>query len=146
MANYRVRKFSGDVSKWIGAVETGLNDTVEIFGGKVQTALVEASPVDTGRYRGNWQVTANQPPMHALNNYDKQGGKTISEGKRALHAMLANGAAVRSIYFSNMLIYANSLEYGHSKQAPAGVAGIISIRLSSYMTEAIKEARLKNAL
>ena len=146
MANYQIRQFNESIDKWVYSVENGLADCIEIFAGKVQTALVKGSPVDTGRFRGNWQVTANKPPMHALNQYDKDGSKTIAEGKRAIRAIMRGGGAVRSIHFSNMLIYANALEYGHSKQAPAGVVGIVAIRLRSFMAEAIKESRAKNAL
>lgn len=146
MANYSIREFQGKIDKWIEAAGDGIVDCVEIFGGKVQKALVEGSPVDTGRFRGNWQVTANAPPLYALNQYDREGGRTIAEGKRAIHAILHGGGAVRSIHFSNMLIYANALEYGHSKQAPAGVVGIVAIRLRTFMAEAIKESRAKNAL
>lgn len=146
MANYQIRQFNESVDAWINAVENGLEDVIEIFGGKVQEALVKASPVDTGRFRGNWQVTANRPPLYALNNYDRDGSDTIAEGKRALYAIMRGGGAVRSIYFSNMLIYANALEYGHSKQAPAGVVGIVATRLRSFMAQAIRESRAKNAL
>ena len=146
MANYKIRQFNESVDAWINAVENGLNDVIEIFGGKVQEALVKASPVDTGRFRGNWQVTANRPPLYALNNYDRDGSDTIAEGKRSLYAIMRGGGAVRSIYFSNMLIYANALEYGHSKQAPAGVVGIVAARLRSFMAQAIRESRAKNAL
>lgn len=146
MANYQIRQFNESVDAWINAVENGLEDVIEIFGGKVQEALVKASPVDTGRFRGNWQVTANRPPLYALNNYDRDGSDTIAEGKRALYAIMRGGGAVRSIYFSNMLIYANALEYGHSKQAPAGVVGIVAARLRSFMAQAIRESRAKNAL
>lgn len=146
MANYQIRQFNESVDAWINAVENGLDDVIEIFGGKVQEALVKASPVDTGRFRGNWQITANKPPLYALNNYDRDGADTIAEGKRALYAIMRGGGAVRSIYFSNMLIYANALEYGHSKQAPAGVVGIVAARLRSFMAQAIRESRAKNAL
>ena len=146
MANYQIRQFNESVDAWINAVENGLEDVIEIFGGKVQEALVKASPVDTGRFRGNWQITANKPPLYALNNYDRDGADTIAEGKRALYAIMRGGGAVRSIYFSNMLIYANALEYGHSKQAPAGVVGIVAARLRSFMAQAIRESRAKNAL
>ena len=146
MANYQIRQFNESVDAWINAVENGLEDVIEIFGGKVQEALVKASPVDTGRFRGNWQVTANRPPLYALNNYDRDGSDTIAEGKRALHAIMRGGGGVRSIHFSNMLIYANALEYGHSKQAPAGVVGIVAARLRSFMAQAIRESRAKNAL
>lgn len=146
MANYKIREFHGSIDKWINAAGDGLVDCVEIFAGKVQTALVNGSPVDTGRFKGNWQVTANKPALHSLNQYDKDGGKTIAEGKRAIYAIMRGGGAVRSIHFSNMLIYANALEYGHSKQAPAGVVGIVAVRLRSFMAEAIKESRAKHAL
>lgn len=146
MANYSIREFHGDVDAWIARVESGLNDVVQLFGEKVHGALVDLAPVDTGRFRANMQITANRPPMYALNEYDQGGDKTKSEGRRVLYALLHGGGAVKSIYFSNMLIYANALEYGHSKQAPAGVFGIVAIRLRSYMAEAIKEARRKNAL
>lgn len=146
MAEYKIREFHESVSDWIDSVENGLTDCIEIFGAKVQTALVNGSPVDTGRFKGNWQVTANKPALHSINNYDREGSKTIAEGKRAIYAMMRGGGAVRSIWFSNMLIYANALEYGHSKQAPAGVMGIVAIRLRSFMADAIKESRAKNAL
>lgn len=147
MANdYVIREFHGNIDRWIAAVDTGIKDCVELFAEKVHADLVNRSPVDTGRYKANWQVTANKPPLYALNQYDKHGERTIAEGKRAIYAIMRGGGAVRSIYFSNMLIYANALEYGHSKQAPSGVIGIVAVRLRSYMAAAIKESRLKNAL
>lgn len=146
MADYSIREFHGDVNKWIEQVENGLNDVIQIFGEKVHGALVDIAPVDTGRFKANMQITANKPPLYALNQYDRDGEKIKAEGRRALYALLHGGGAIKSIYFSNMLIYANALEYGHSKQAPVGVFGIVAIRLRSYMAEAIREARKKNAL
>lgn len=146
MSEYKIRQFHASIDKWIDAVESGVLDVVEIFGGKVQEALVNGSPVDTGRFKGNWQITANAPPMYAVNEYDRDGGETIARGKRALTSLLRGGGGVRSIHFSNMLIYANALEYGHSKQAPSGVVGIVEARLKSFMIQAIRESRSKNAL
>ncbi|AKJ74000.1 tail completion or Neck1 protein [Salmonella phage 36] len=143
MADYSIREFHGNVDKWIEQVESGLNDVIQIFGEKVHGALVDIAPVDTGRFKANMQITANKPPLYALNQYDPDGEKTKAEGRRTLYALLHGGGAIKSIYFSNMLIYANALEYGHSKQAPAGVFGIVAIRLRSYMAEAIREARKK---
>ena len=144
--NYKIREFHGDISRWIDSVSSGLVDCVEMFATNVHEDLVKRSPVYTGRYKANWQVTANKPPLYALNQYDRDGSKTIAEGKRAIYAIMRGGGAVRSIYFSNMLIYANALEYGHSKQAPSGVLGIVAVKLRSYMTKAIKDSRAKNAL
>lgn len=146
MANYTIRQFHGSIDAWIKAAGNTVEDAVEIMLKDVHRALVHGSPVDTGRFRGNWQVTFNAPAMHSLNVYDRQGGKTIAAGDAKINGMFRNGAAITSVHFSNMLIYANALEYGHSKQAPAGVVGIVAIRLRSFMADGIRQARLKNAL
>lgn len=147
MANYIVRKFQGDIEKWIKQVKSGLDDVIREFVKAVHADLVKGSPVDTGRFRANWQITYNHIPMYALNEYDKSGNATIAAGIRTANSLpLGRGGAVTTIYFSNMLIYANALEYGHSQQAPAGVLGLVAIRLRSYMAEAIIESRNKNGL
>lgn len=147
MANYIVRKFQGDIDKWIKQVKSGLDDVIREFVKAVHADLVKGSPVDTGRFRANWQITYNHIPMYALNEYDKSGSKTIASGIRTANVLpLGRGGAVTTIYFSNMLIYANALEYGHSQQAPAGVLGLVAIRLRSYISEAIIESRNKNGL
>lgn len=147
MANYQIRTFSGEIDKWIKAAERGLEDIVRDFVKSVHADLVRGSPVDTGRFRANWQITYNAVPLYALNEYDKEGSKTIAAGVRVANALpLGRGGAVTTIYFSNMLIYANALEYGHSRQAPAGVLGIVAVKLRTYMAQAIKDSRAKNGL
>ena len=134
MANYQIRRFQGEIDAWIKAAESTLEHAIEIFVRDVHSALVSRSPVDTGRFKGNWQITFNEIPNHALNRYDKTGGVVRSEEQAKTH-------------FSNMLIYANALEYGHSQQAPSGVVGLVALRLRSYMADAIKQARRQqNAL
>lgn len=146
MANYSINEFRANVNKWIATVDSGLNEMVQIMLKQIHHDLVMGSPVDTGRFRGNWQVTFNRIPLNSLNRYDKEGNATIADGNAQIETMLKRGAAVTTVYFSNMLIYANSLEYGHSKQAPAGVVGIVALRLRSYFTNAVKKSRNNNAL
>lgn len=142
MANYQVRRFNGEISKWIKATQGGLEEVIREFVKSVHADLVMRSPVDTGRFRANWQITYNHIPLYALNEYDKSGSKTIAGGRRVADALpLGRGGAVTTIYFSNMLIYANALEYGHSQQAPAGVLGLVAIRLRSHMSQAIMKSR-----
>lgn len=144
--HWRVRQFSGDIDDWIEAAIDGLEDVVEQFVVEVQTDLVNRSPVDTGRFKANWQVTANEVPGYALNEYDKAGADTINMARRFASGMFRRGAAVRSIHFSNMLIYANALEYGHSMQAPQGVMSIVSLRLGQHMRTAIQKVRAQRGL
>lgn len=147
MANYQIRRFQGEIDAWIKAAESTLEHAIEIFVRDVHSALVSRSPVDTGRFKGNWQITFNEIPNHALNRYDKTGGVVRGEEQAKTYGMFSRGGAITSVHFSNMLIYANALEYGHSQQAPIGVVGLVALRLRSYMADAIKQARRRqNAL
>lgn len=142
MANYTIRKFTADIDEWIEAAENNLFEIVELTCEQVIKDLVSLSPVDTGRFRGNWQITFNNPAYNSLNEYDKIGTKTVNSGLRALSVYRATrGVGITSIYFSNMLIYANALEHGYSKQAPAGVLGIVAVRLRYYFAFAVRESR-----
>jgi hypothetical protein len=144
VANYTIRKFKADIDEWIEAAENNLFEIVEVSCEQVIRDLVMLSPVDTGRFRGNWQITFNEPALYALNEYDKQGGATINAGRRALSTYVnTRGVGITSIYFSNMLVYANALEHGYSQQAPAGVLGIVAVRLRYYFAFAVREARSK---
>lgn len=146
MANFNINEFTANVDRWINQVDQGLDDIVQEMLRAVHHDLVMGSPVDTGRFRGNWQVTFDRIPLYSVNRYDKDGNSTIAEGNAVIATLGQRGAAVTSVYFSNMLIYANSLEYGHSKQAPNGVVGIVALRLRSYFANAVKQSRMKNAL
>lgn len=144
MANYTIRKWKSDIDEWIEAAENHLFDIVEVSCNQVIEDLVRLSPVDTGRFRGNWQITFNEPAFNSLNAYDKVGNETIKAGQRAISVYKnTRGAGITSIYFSNMLVYANALEHGHSKQAPAGVLGIVALRLRYYFAFAVRQARSK---
>lgn len=44
------------------------------------TRIVQRTPVDLGRARGNWQTTIGAPAENVLEIVDKEGGATISKG------------------------------------------------------------------
>lgn len=143
-SNWRIKEFKADIDAWIKKAEGSVEGVLEEFTESVHADLVDRSPVDTGRFKANWQITTNSPPSYALNEYDREGRKTKNMGKRFARGMFQRGGAVRSIHFSNMLIYANALEYGHSQQAPVGVIGIVKLTLSAHMADAIKKVKAKN--
>ena len=106
---------------------------------EMATRIIVRSPVDTGRFRANWRVYSEvRGPMlpvsiavgeeatrtgdykSAVATVDPTGERTIAEIKAALDA----GKYARRWVISNNLPYAWALEYGHSKQAPAGMVGL----------------------
>lgn len=87
---------------------------------EVNRKLVKRSPVDTGRFRGNWYVSINTPDRTVSEGTDKNGDKTIERGERVINRLEIGNIAI----ISNNLPYAVMLEYGWSKQAPNGMAAI----------------------
>lgn len=93
--------------------------------------VITKSPVDTGRFRGNWQCGINSRPTGTVSNVDKTpagsaGG--IADAHMAVKVLTAKGA--KEFWLVNNLPYAGVLEYGRangqpgSQQAPAGMVRI----------------------
>ena len=134
--------FTNSINKWISRTDDGFSGIVSGTVIKAANAIIDLSPVDTGRFKANWQITANSPAAQSLNEYDKTGGDTKRYLARQARAV-ANSPATKVIYITNRLDYASDLEYGASQQAPAGVIGVVNIRLGRYFEEAVAEARSK---
>lgn len=75
------------------------------------------SPVKSGRFRGNWQTAIDVIPAGTLERLDPSGQIAIADvTNAALVTELGN-----TVYMANNLPYAERLEDGWSKQAPAGM-------------------------
>lgn len=96
-------------------------------------SIVLRSPVDTGRFRGNWQVGTGVRPAGQLAVEDKSGAATIAKGQQALAALNAG----ETIYIQSNLPYAIPLEYGHSQQAPQGMIRLAIREYRRYIERAI---------
>lgn len=84
--------------------------------------IVLKTPVDTGRARGNWQVTIDINPGEinlSPDLLDPTGAFTINEGSGSINEEVKEIGQV--IYITNNLVYILPLEFGHSNQAPAGM-------------------------
>ena len=110
----------------------GFADQVAAFGGKTEDKMTRAvrkialdafsscilmSPVDTGRFRGNWLTAVGTTPAGTVEALDPSGSTAIGRVESAVTGF-EPGAV---IYLANNLPYAERLENGWSKQAPAGM-------------------------
>jgi hypothetical protein len=92
----------------------------------IHSAVVIATPVDTGRARSNWVVRVGQPYGGRLDPYvpGEKGSTASQNADRALEqgrqAIASATAQQRVIYITNNLDYIDALNKGHSAQAPAG--------------------------
>ncbi len=87
-----------------------------------------------GRFRANWTVSIGAPSTATTANADKSGQPTIAKGTNVI--LQADGS--QDIYIMNNLPYARALEYGHSKQAPAGMVRITLAEFGSYVEAAVR--------
>ena len=107
------------------AVEENAGKLVRMIALSVDTAVVSATPVDTGRARSNWQVEIGNPANSVLPAFvPGQEGDTVGPNTQmALALGTAKIAAYKigeTIHLTNNLSYIAALNNGHSAQAPAG--------------------------
>lgn len=88
----------------------------------IDASLVLKSPVDTGRFRANWVVGNG-----SVNTMTKDSFQAANNAP-VINSLKVNG---QTIYITNSLPYANRLEYGYSKQAPAGFVRITLAEVNS---------------
>lgn len=83
-----------------------------------------------GRFRANWQIAIGNPPRGTVQMNDRSGRITIAKGTATALGLKAG----QTVWMANNLPYAIPLEYGHSKQAPAGMVRI-TVREFKKMVE-----------
>lgn len=126
----------------INAFKIEIKDEAESMARRVAFAVdrqvVMMSPVDTGRFRANWQVSLNVEATGTVEHVPGVGGSTASQNtQKALNQL---GKVTKdyklgdSIYIINNVVYGPRLNDGHSKQAPknfvqiAAMAGIAAAK------------------
>lgn len=97
---------------------------------KALVGVVRKSPVDTGRFRGNWQISTSGDvaPIDRLDGSPRGADpSTLSDELAKVPAIPAFGI----VYVANGLPYAQRLEDGHSKQAPLGMVALTLAELEA---------------
>jgi hypothetical protein len=83
---------------------------------EVASRTILASPVDTARFKNNWQSGIGGAPAGEIERLDASGAAAIS----ATADVVAGVKEPTVSYLVNNLPYAESLAEGHSPQAPPG--------------------------
>lgn len=88
-----------------------------------------------GRLRANWIVSFDRPDPATTGAIDKTGQATIGKGI----TVITRADGEHDIYMTNNLPYALPVEYGHSKQAPAGMVRVSIAEFSQFVENAVRE-------
>ena len=123
--------FAEQVGAFTRKAESKIETAIRKIALDVFTEVIMMSPVDTGRFRGNWQCAIGSAPSGILELDDKTGTAVLAKAQAEALGLKAG----QTIFLVNNLPYAQALEYGHSQQAPGGM-----IRLTVQRWKPIVEA------
>lgn len=115
--------------------EKAVDQTVRAVTFALFSEVIDRTPVDTGRLKGNWQVSQAVPASGTLTVTDKDGGTT----KTKMAGGIGGWGSVT--FLANNLPYAERIEFdgwSHTK-APAGMVRVSFARVQRIVaTEARK--------
>lgn len=97
--------------------------------------LVLLTPVDTGMAKSNWFLGTNRVSSTET-TASKNGAPSLGRASEFASTLKAGGV----FFIVNNLPYIMALEYGHSKQAPAGMARITVERFQALVNAAVGAA------
>lgn len=94
------------------------------------------TPVDTGFARANWATSLNSEPSGELTE------RPEGDAKYPTPEITVPGMKLGDVFrMANNAVYAGSLEFGHSKQAPAGMVRIVIAAGQTIADDLVKSMR-----
>lgn len=130
-----VESFSLQIEKWTEETQKRVTLAVRKIALDVFERIILKSPVDTGRFRGNWQVQIGSIPTGTLEIDDKSGQVTLAKAQAEVLGVKAGD----TIYLINNLPYARRLEYGWSNQAPEGMVRTTVAEYQPIVDKVVRE-------
>lgn len=130
-------KFKRDFAKILARAGDKADQVVRKVTLDVGASIIKRSPVDTGRFRGNWNYSTVSINTGTSSGADKTGASAIGK----IQAGLTNWKPGETIYITNSLPYAQRLETGWSQQAPSGMVRLTVMEFRQYVAKAAREVR-----
>jgi hypothetical protein len=127
-----------DIKRFIEKTGLNVNTVIKKIFFDLSASIVSLSPVDTGRFRANWQYGLGSVPDGTVEDKDADGPVGATTISRIMGQVDPKPAG-KVLYLVNNLPYAVPLEYGWSKQAPAGMVRISVQRYQDFVANAIRD-------
>ena len=123
--------FALDVSKFVEKAKKNPEKVMRQVSIKLFSAIIKASPVDTGRFRMNWMASGGTPASGTTYATDKSGNTATGNAT----SFVLKVPDWREFTLTNNLPYAQRLEYGWSQQAPQGFVRVNVSRFQQLINE-----------
>ncbi len=132
--------FTKVVDDWVNKVEGRATAVFRQASQKVIEIATTGIPVDTGFARASGRASLESMPAidPSATNKDKA---TASLDFGDITAVISTAELGQTIYWGVTAAYALPLEYGHSKQAPAGFVRLAAEQWPVIVAETIVEAK-----
>lgn len=139
-------EWSLDIEKWCGTQREKVVEVKKRFAFMLYSSIVKKTPVDTGRARGNWNISVGSPDLTTSDTKDPK-----FKNPKSIPA----GADDQPIFITNNLDYIRKLEFGEypnppknksgktvngfSRQAPQGMVGVTVANAETYLRKALND-------
>ena len=101
---------------------------------ELQSMMIERAPVDTGRFKSNFVAG-----IGTVNTDISAAPGSDATGRTA--TTLQGWKPGQTIFLTNSMIYARRLEFGWSKQAPAGMVRLAVANYSQALAKAVSDLK-----
>jgi hypothetical protein len=125
--------FTADLTRFLQHTDGNIDKAHRMAVVLVAQGTVLGSPVDTGRFRANWQF-GKVLPQGTVSSVDTSGAATIARMAGQVTSVKAGG----EVWIVNNLPYAGRLEYGYSQQAPSGMVRVTLANLPAALEQYIR--------
>lgn len=129
--------FRSDIQKFVAKTKLSMDVVVRKVTIDLATEIIRRSPVDTGRFRGNWMLGVGSVDISTIEAADNFGGESLARIKQFAENLRAGGI----VYITNSLPYARRLEYGWSQQAPQGMVRLTVLNYAKYIENAVRSIK-----
>lgn len=140
--SYGTDKFSLQLEEFIKKTQLNASLVVKKVAMDVFASIIKKTPVDTGRAKGNWQISLDTPIHTSRMEYDIFRGEFGAEREAEAQSVLSQikeGENV-TVFITNNLTYIKPLEFGRSqKQAPNGMVRVTIQEARDYLRKALLE-------
>lgn len=123
--------FTLDIQRFVEKAKKNPETVARQVSFKLFSAVIKASPVDTGRFRMNWQTAGAVPASGILDGVDESGNTAIADAA----SFIFGAGNWHEFTLTNNLPYAQRLEYGWSNQAPSGMVRVNVARFNQLLEE-----------
>ena len=127
--------FTLDLQKFEDAIPLDIATFMQKTVFTIYNGVTLKSPVDTGRFKGNWNVSLGAPNYSTIKTATST--PLGASASKSIVSELLKIDGTKPVYISNGLPYAARLESGYSTQAPFGMVDITLTEYKAFLAKQI---------